>query len=622
MVNPHNPIADEIRSALHTTLSDRLRQELNILRAATSRADQTLHTPKLREDILEELGLNAGPEHLRIHPKPQKRSRPPKRSRTEEGPRHYWEDLPDSVGEALDKAEADFDVLINTTVQEITSIADQLIDDPPIRNAALARSEITTHWPWPPYIDNIAELLIYLRPSTQNSASQYWPAHASPAEVTHWARNKINTLADGEGDKLVKHAELGGGVRDCYLRLDQQWIRYPGTGLALMYLAIQDVERGRQRPAIAIDAGQPHHNLLIGWRDMPKDPKEDGGLWQVGDYLELMAPTEQQSCGVQLALPLALGFHDAAIRALQQLRGWDGLRHWAGMLRLFAVEGGRQGWVRWTMQDHLNALGLSKRVRENPARLLEIATEVELLTQLELAMITPSGEVRTRAPLIHVGTKYDTIAGSRFQLDGMELRINPMLYSGVRNMETGKLGRDSFPAPVDLARIDHARRPYALALSLLLPIRWRWALWNGKDHLPLSAGNLLKLGGITYRRRRASLAWNRLNRSFEELQHIQQLDHVEWDGEPFNLNTTCRLYPAQWIVDRACRDVTPNERPPMDIPRTSKELRHWRNQQGWSQRDTARRLKVSHQTISRAERAPDGALPKRLIRAFETWGGG
>ena len=564
--------------------------------------------------------------------------------------------LPATVGEALNVVSSEAHRLVELTATEIECAAALLIEDQTLRNAIMTRRAVIDRWPWPSHIadtqhrscgGHILELL--QRVITRIEDFVVWPGEAAPMDVARWVQNPLNRAVPyrkgsfrGLGDALVFMAKNYGMMTEMYpaqthedleahvgakpetdviskpLVIDGAPVRFPPAGLALLFLTAEQVDADRKRPAIQIDAGADHHRLLVGWRSMPEEGVIDD-IWKNGNYIELLPPTAERGLGVQLALPLPLGgaLHDATIRALTKLRGWEGLRHWAGILRLLAVEGGRQGWVRWTMQDHLNALGFSKRIREDPTRLAEIATEVELLTQLELAVYSQTGEERARGPLLHVGTKYDRLKDSRYQLDGMELRINPMLYSGVRNTETGKLGRKSFPAPVDLARIDHRNKPHALALGLLLPIRWRWALWQERDHVAISGANLLDLGGIN--QERLPRAWTRLENALDELKRIDQLDHAEWDGSPFQMTTICRLYPAEWSVERACLGVIPVERPAADVPRTGRDLRQWRAERGWSQREASRHLHVSQPTVSRAEQSPDESLSRRLIAAFERW---
>ncbi len=384
----------------------------------------------------------------------------------------------------------------------------------------------------------------------------------------------------------------------------------PGE-LALLYLANLDIDAGLREPVLAVDASRPHHQLVTGWRDMPKDYTRPGDTWTQGDRLALLPPPGERGQGVQLALPLArLGAHGAMVEALRRLRSWEGLRTWAALLRLLSVEGGRRGWVRWTMRNHLEALEVSRRAgsafRERTAAL------VEWLTRLELVLYQEGGRERARAPLVHVGARFERLAGSRWGLDGMELRINEWLYGGVRAPDGEKLGKLWWPAPVGVAAISHIHRPYALALGLLLPIRWRWKLWKGCDHLPLTGAKLLELAGIPWEPRRAARSWRRLRDNLEELQRVELLGRVEWAGEPENPTSTCRLYPSEKSLDRAVRGLVPVEPPPGVVPGTGAELRAWRGRRRWTQERAARALGVSRATVARAERATHARLSQRL----------
>src|SRR5439155_1324829 len=184
----------------------------------------------------------------------------------------------------------------------------------------------------------------------------------------------------------------------------------------------------------------------------------------------------------------------------------------AALQRLWSVEGGRGGAARWTLEVHLDALGYGERARRSPALRRRVAREVELLTRLELAVYAPDGRLRAQQPLITVGTKYSALHGTAWMLEGMELRVNEWLYRGVRDPKTGALGADWYPAPVELAQIDHVRFPYALALGLVLPMRWRWDLGT-RDHCALTGAKLLATAGIRYSRHDPGRAWAALRRN-------------------------------------------------------------------------------------------------------------
>jgi len=379
------------------------------------------------------------------------------------------------------------------------------------------------------------------------------------------------------------------------------------------FCAWRAIERDLRRPMIAIDAGQPHHDLVCGMRDLPKDQAPRTAKIVAG-RVEILAPDGR---AVQLLMPLDGGteLQRATIETLRQWRGWGGVRHWAALQRLWSVEGGRGGAARWTLEVHLDALGYGERARRSPALRRRVAREVELLTRLELAVYAPDGRLRAQQPLITVGTKYSALHGTAWMLEGMELRVNEWLYRGVRDPKTGALGADWYPAPVELAQIDHVRFPYALALGLVLPMRWRWDLGT-RDHCALTGAKLLATAGIRYSRHDPGRAWAALRRNLDELQRRGGLERYEWDGAPWTLAAGRRLYPPQWTRDRAVHGLRPVERPPPPPIRTGAELRAWRKAKGWTQVAAAKALGVTERTIQRAEAAPKAGLGPALREAL------
>ena len=246
-----------------------------------------------------------------------------------------------------------------------------------------------------------------------------------------------------------------------------------------MYLAEQEVRGNLKRPFIAVDSNKIHHEMLMAWRDwQPKDTIQQLSVLIQEKRVELL----ERGKPVQLSLPYnGATPHESVIHALRKIRSYEGLRNWAALLRLFSVEGGRQGWVRWTLEGHLEALGYSECKRRDPQTQASIARQVEQLTELEIAIYNPDGTLRVRVPILTVGMKFDRLEGSQWQLDGMQLQINELLYQGVRK-NNGELGNNWYPAPVELARIDHVRYNYAITLGLILPIRWRMAWQEGDSY--------------------------------------------------------------------------------------------------------------------------------------------
>jgi DNA-binding XRE family transcriptional regulator len=410
------------------------------------------------------------------------------------------------------------------------------------------------------------------------------------------------------------------------------------------------VDEERRRPAMAIDAGRVHHDIVIGMRDLPKDPvRHTGAALNVAkpergpdgiprvqligvhrkrsrlankraERFEVLAP----GLAMQVSFPFdeksSVGL--AMVETLKRWRGpfntWKGpagLRHWAAVLRLLSIEGAREGHVRWTMERHLDAIGASEDTRHDPKALAEIGGIVELLTKLELAVYAPDGTLRLRQSILSAMNKIDRNLGSTWALEGMELHIHPLLYDGVRKAN-GATGTNWFPQAAELAKIDHVRSPNAIALGLTLPMRWRWDWGDGRDHTTLTGQKLLETAGISYTLRHLAEAWRKLRRTLDKLITIDALGGFDWEGEPWTLAGRCHLYPPQWARDRTVHALLPVEPPPAAFrsPMTGAELVAWRKRENLTQEAAAARLGVGLRTIRRAE--TDAKLGPALRKAF------
>ena len=443
--------------------------------------------------------------------------------------------------------------------------------------------------------------------------------------VACWAEPALNRVSPGFGTEQRNMAERYGQMGGLtVLDGDGNAHRYPAPGMALLYHAEQRVREGLRRPVVAIDAGRSHHNLLTGWRDNPRDGRRHRAApaelsFEAG-RVELMLPGHP----VQLTLPMEelAGLSEGAIRLLRDIRGAKGLRHWCALQRLFSVEGGRQGWVRWTLNEHLTAMGYQKNTREDPEKRAEAAAEVELLTRMELVVYDASNIARHRAPLLLVGDRFERLAGSAWRLEGMELRANDLLYAGVRDRDTGKLGSNWWPVPVELAQIDHVRHGYAHALGMILAMRFRWDAGDGRGATRLTGRKLLDLAGIRYTERRAAEAWGKLRRELAELERIEMIAATVWIGDAWTLDGVCCLSPAAWIEDRTARQLHPEEPPMVALPLNGAELRAWRVARAWSRRETARRLDLPATTLDKAEAKPAAPLGPKVTAALASWRAG
>jgi len=184
------------------------------------------------------------------------------------------------------------------------------------------------------------------------------------------------------------------------------------------------------------------------------------------------------------------------------------------------------------------------------------------------------------------------------------------------DLETGEIGSDWYPAPIELAQIDHRRFPYAIALGLILAMRWRWDWLDGRDHCPLSGEKLLEAAGIPLSRKNPGKTWDTLRHTLEELKRRDALGRYEWTGEPWTLAGICRLYPPPWARERTVHGLTPIEAIPPPQIVTGAELRAWRERKGWTQQQTATALGVSLKTLKRAEQTPSEPLGKAICQGL------
>lgn len=518
--------------------------------------------------------------------------------------------------------------LAQQMASEIELAAD-IVVDPRLRNAVLARHSITARWPRPDgnlAADLLETLVFRLSPPNEPPRyhqiftddgpllTRYWPAEVAVLDVASWAGPALNKRSSTPiGDMLIQEARKGLGLDD-WIHLNG--VRIPILGIALLYMAEREVLEGARKPAIAVDASRIHHTLIGGMQSWPRDSERHKGAELEGRVtqdrirrVELFA----EGNPVQLQLPWPdSGLHDTAIEALRTLRGAKGLRHWTVLQRLFSVEGGRRGWVRWILDEHLEAMGYDERQIRDPKVRQDAATEIEALASLELAVYGEENQIRSRAPLLLVGNRHERLVNSQWRLDGMELRINDLLYRGVRNV-TGEMGRNWIPAPTELARLDHTQHPYVHGMGLILSIRMRWRLGDGFDHLLIKGRNLLGMAGIPFNLQRPGRTWKALQRTLETLCEIGMIERYKWvEGNPWDLDGTCQIFASNWVLDRTVWGILPEERVTTDLPKTGKELKIWRETNGWSQRELARRIGITQAALSQAESQPDRMLGSRL----------
>jgi len=552
---------------------------------------------------------------------------------------------PQTVEQLQEFVEAGGNKLVEALASEVKTCTELLVE-PKLQKAVLARKRLIDDWPWPRHLTAGRALYILMWTAGKDRGSQvtpinsmalsfemnkfnfqgldllsetqkfaafgfYWPGDAAPLEVARWAQTAMDKISPpGElwGEAWVKSAEKGRAVWDQYYSADGK--RYPFAGIALLYLIEREVEESAQIPSVKVDAGIVHHQMLEGMRNLPKHPKQKMKVTKLNDYrIELLAKGKGKA--VQLYFPFAQGsLHEEIAKTLREISGWEGLRNWAVWQRLLSVEGRREGWVRWTMEAHFAAMGYRSH---KPQMRDKVAKIIKSFTELELQVTDPDGKIRERRPLILVGSRMEKLEDSQYKLDGMQLQINPLLYEGVRSSKTKKLGSNWWPQSLKLPMVDHVRHPYALALGLILPIRWNLAFKeDGRDHIVIKGKRLLELAGIRFKKYRSTRAWGALERDLKELQRIDGLGRIEIEGTPRTMDALYKLYPPDWQLDRRLRGVTEEEPWTQELPATGKELREWRKGRGLSQTAIAALLKVTRQTIVNAEGRPEKQLTSKI----------
>lgn len=458
-----------------------------------------------------------------------------------------------------------------------------------------------------------------------------WPPEAAFLDVAQWARVGLNRAAPRAGDRLVEDVDRGLVPSDVTLPIDGPEALLPAAGIALAYLAERDVRTGLNRKMMAIDAGKGHHDVLTGMSTWPRDGRRHRGAPMTGMKVETDAAGIERvdliikGHPVQLSLPMIEleGHHDAAVDALRRARGAKGLRHWAA-IQVQATEAGRTGMFRWFLDRHLEVMGYDERQCRDPKVRAEAAREVEILAAIEISVVLAGGVRRERGRWLLEMRRTEEIEDGEWHLNGLTLQINPFLYEGVRS-GTGELGRRWMPAPAEIAAVDHVRFPHVHGLAMLFAIRSHWRLFEEHaDHLVLTGDSLLRLAGIGFTTHREVRAWKALRDTLDELVHVHLLDHYAWDPDAAWTRTgCCRLYSAQWVLDRAGRALVADEAPPpaMEPPATGAELKVWREKHGWSMQQAANAVGVTKGAIFHAESNPKKVLGKRLREAIRSAAG-
>ena len=524
-----------------------------------------------------------------------------------------------SPGGGLRQIKAQAAQLIEETAVEIETNISELLP-PEFQRNILNSKIISDRWPWvspqneehPIPVNAALKVLIRNFPSSlplyEREPNQL-PPEVAPLDVLEWIRYDLNLAELTANWTTLDNVE--------WQKTDdpkQRW-HSPASGFALLYIAVHQ----QSQPIIAIDAGRPHHVFVETCRDHATrrrgsfGEKRDDEIFSDENRLYLVE--KGKPIQLELALPLEEGPQAAVLDGLRRLFKVEGLRHWTALLKLWSVEGGRTGRVRWTLDEHLAALGYSGKTRRKPETRDRIAHMVESMARIELVVFGADRKERLRAPLIHIETAHEVATDEgKWRVEGMMLRANEALYSGVREPRTGRLGSNYWPVPPPLAQIDHVRHPHSIPLGLLLAIRWRWATNNSQDHVALKGENLIRLAGASANQHNVARTLDNLERDLTELQSKEVVGSWKWDEAP-SPTSVVRIWPSHWSADLVSgRRKLLEARSDPDIPTTGNELREWREARNWTQQELADRLGVARTTVARAEAKE--RLSARLTRSL------
>jgi hypothetical protein len=560
--------------------------------------------------------------------------------------------------EALAVVRAEAEAIVQAAVLDVESLVSMFVPAD-VRTAVLSRDGLLDRWPWPiwslPLRTAVSLDALLAGVEVATAPPRPWMgsdklirttsvakalAHARleppPAvallDVLTWSQKKLAAHAE-EGPEAVKEEvarasslttaanRVGFALRGAnstrafMLRApDAEHLRRvdPWT-LGLMYEAVRDVERGARLPGLVLSADGASRSMLEGMVHLPKDTRQEWEVVPSGGYYELAVPGEAEQ--YVLTLP---GVHmsEAMQAAIRTLRGPKGVRHWLAFHVGFTGLGRRSGELRWTVEDHLDALQVPLRQRRRSELVEECLGMAELFLHMEL-LRRPTARSRDfhRAPIFHVRNWNGRENAGRLRLDGVNFGINEWLYRGARK-ESGELGENFAWAPAELAGIDHVRHPYAVTLGPVLAIRWRLAYAeDGRDFLRVSGENVLRAAGAAkgYKARDPGRTWKAIVRDLEELQRRNALGAFEWDGAP-GLRSNLVFHMPTLMRDRMLHGVRPVES--AAPPSTGEELRAWREGRGLSQAQLAALLDVVVSTVSRAERRSAERLPTPFREAL------
>jgi hypothetical protein len=519
--------------------------------------------------------------------------------------------------------------------QAVASFVAALVPTKAMQRAVLERERLAAKWnlfayesrgqsPAPATRNELARLAEV--DASGSEAGPYWPPEISPeevavalertkdpeaAEVGRMLREGLFYVADGRLNSRPSHPDKP-PLTGARARAVASW---PVDACALVVACEREVRDDARRKVVPIPSTKEAAAALSVISQGPKGPWEQMQRTDGGSF-ELVWAGERRS--YQLALHFGTPDFDVCIikGILDELQE-DGLRDWL-LLHRMAAEQGRKGNFVWRWSEHRDRSAYARRVAQDNvsdrAAAEAVTTRLWRLKSAEVrAYRTGSGGREGWVRLGPFGL-LDIPAGIRNGtfLESAMLAINPVLYEGARH--------DS-PAPhfallpEEALLLDGKRLRLATMASLAMRYardeacvvqRKARSLWE----------DLNAEGGAPPARRWLRVEGS-LHRALDELGRIGVLGAWEREPGPTGPEALYTLRPPAWLRDQLLHGVSPELGPSKaKLPHTGAELVAWRKARGWTQAQTAEKLKVGIATLKRAEKAVDATLGPALTKAL------
>lgn len=413
-----------------------------------------------------------------------------------------------------------------------------------------------------------------------------WPSQLSPRDVSDWLRE--NAPDQGRADGLRAKLDAGhlGGVATLAANAVAAWL---------------EIQRDRDPAAyIALDANKEHQSLI---RTQVRTRPALGRRAKVDIQWTKLKPTEAIPGRVVFEVPgmqLALFGSGDLIKGIRLAWGNNGIKHWLALLKL-STERGRKPRFVWMLEDHMRALGWSKRQREDRAARGKLIGTIEAFATIKVK--TELNENRDLyEPLLKMHGVEVARADSKspWHLDAVHFEIHPELYRGVRK-ESGKIGDNYGTVPSALLR---ARLEATPGLGALIAMRLQWDAKLG--FTPLNGADLLNEAGLLgttdgplpegARGPRIDKAMRKAKEALDELRKLRCIDRYEWKDAAWTLQGICRIYPP--LATRERQELpAPKEHRTLDLEvTTGADLENEREKRGLTQINMAGFLGVSRRT--------------------------